>query len=37
MCIGIYWILVEASSVLLPTFDARDWAMRAHMNFFSAA
>ena len=27
--IGISWIVIEAASVLLPTFDAPDWALRA--------
>ena len=27
--VGISWILIEAASVLLPTFDAPDWTMRA--------
>jgi tetratricopeptide (TPR) repeat protein len=27
--IGISWIVIEAASVLLPTFDAPDWTMRA--------
>ncbi len=27
--IGVCWILIEAASVLLPTFDAPEWAMRA--------
>ncbi len=26
--VGIAWIVIEASSVLLPTFDAPEWAMR---------
>ncbi len=27
--IGICWLLIEAASVLLPTFDAPEWVMRA--------
>ncbi len=27
--VGICWILIEASSVVLPTFDAPDWVLRA--------
>ena len=27
--VGISWIAIEASSVLLPAFDAPDWVMRA--------
>ena len=27
--VGVCWILIEASSVLLPTFDAPEWIMRA--------
>ena len=27
--IGICWLLIEAGSVLLPTFDAPEWVMRA--------
>jgi len=27
--VGVCWILIEASSVLLPTFDAPDWIMKA--------
>lgn len=27
--VGVCWILIEAASVLLPTFDAPDWIMRA--------
>jgi tetratricopeptide (TPR) repeat protein len=27
--VGISWIAIEAASVLLPTFDAPDWVMRA--------
>jgi len=27
--VGICWILIEASSVLLPTFDAPEWILRA--------
>jgi tetratricopeptide (TPR) repeat protein len=27
--VGISWILIEASSVMLPAFDAPDWALRA--------
>jgi tetratricopeptide (TPR) repeat protein len=27
--VGISWIVIEASSVLLPTFDAPEWVMRA--------
>lgn len=27
--VGICWILIEVGSVLLPTFDAADWVMRA--------
>ncbi len=27
--IGVSWILIEVGSVILPTFDAPDWAMRA--------
>ena len=27
--IGVCWILIEVGSVVLPTFDAPDWAMRA--------
>jgi len=27
--VGISWIVIEASSVLLPTFDAPEWALRA--------
>ena len=27
--VGISWIVIEAASVLLPIFDAPDWAMRA--------
>lgn len=27
--VGVIWILIEAASVLLPTFDAPDWVMRA--------
>jgi tetratricopeptide (TPR) repeat protein len=27
--VGVCWILIEAASVLLPTFDAPDWALRA--------
>lgn len=27
--VGVSWILIEVSSVLLPTFDAPDWIMRA--------
>jgi hypothetical protein len=27
--VGVTWILIEAASVLLPTFDAPDWVMRA--------
>lgn len=26
--VGICWILIEASSVILPTFDAPDWILR---------
>ena len=26
--VGICWILIEASSVLLPTFDAPEWILR---------
>ena len=27
--VGISWIVIEAASVMLPTFDAPDWALRA--------
>ena len=27
--VGVSWILIEVASVLLPTFDAPDWIMRA--------
>ena len=27
--VGICWIIIEVSSVLLPTFEAPEWAMRA--------
>ena len=27
--VGVCWILIEVASVVLPTFDAPDWAMRA--------
>jgi tetratricopeptide (TPR) repeat protein len=27
--VGISWILIEASSVMLPAFEAPDWALRA--------
>jgi len=27
--VGVCWILIEASSVLLPTFDAPEWILRA--------
>ena len=27
--VGICWILIEVASVVLPTFDAPDWALRA--------
>ena len=27
--VGVCWILIEASSVFLPTFDAPDWILRA--------
>ena len=27
--VGISWILIEAASVMLPAFDAPDWALRA--------
>ncbi|MCH8337115.1 MAG: tetratricopeptide repeat protein [Proteobacteria bacterium] len=27
--VGISWIAIEASSVMLPTFDAPEWALRA--------
>ena len=27
--VGVCWILIEASSVMLPTFGAPEWAMRA--------
>jgi hypothetical protein len=27
--VGISWILIEGASVLLPAFDAPDWALRA--------
>ena len=27
--VGICWILIEVSSVILPTFDAPEWALRA--------
>ena len=27
--VGVCWILIEAVSVMLPTFDAPDWMMRA--------
>lgn len=27
--VGVCWILIEVSSVMLPTFDAPDWMMRA--------
>ena len=27
--VGVVWILIEASSVLLPAFDAPDWVLRA--------
>lgn len=27
--VGICWILIEAASVVLPTFDAPDWALQA--------
>lgn len=27
--VGISWIAIEAASVMLPTFDAPDWALRA--------
>jgi tetratricopeptide (TPR) repeat protein len=29
--IGICWILIEAASIVLPTFDAPDWALKALM------
>ncbi|MDJ0813396.1 MAG: tetratricopeptide repeat protein [Woeseiaceae bacterium] len=27
--VGICWIVIEAASIVLPTFDAPDWALRA--------
>ena len=27
--IGVCWILIEASSVMLPTFGAPEWALKA--------
>jgi hypothetical protein len=27
--VGISWILIEVASVILPTFDAPEWIMRA--------
>ena len=27
--VGLAWILIEAASVLLPTFDAPEWVLRA--------
>ncbi|MGS2721295.1 tetratricopeptide repeat protein [Paraglaciecola aestuariivivens] len=27
--VGIVWILIEAASIILPTFDAPDWVMQA--------
>ena len=27
--VGVCWIIIEVSSVLLPTFEAPEWAMRA--------
>ncbi|MDH3410692.1 MAG: hypothetical protein OEN51_15145, partial [Gammaproteobacteria bacterium] len=27
--VGVAWILIEGASVLLPAFDAPEWALRA--------